>query len=46
MTPENAIKILKGMYPALSRAGKEAIGEAVEALEKHAKQKGIEVNWK
>jgi len=34
MTPENAIKILKGLYPALSRAGKAAIDAAVEAMEK------------
>ena len=34
MTPENAIKILKGLYPALSLAGKAAIDAAVETLEK------------
>ena len=39
MTPENAIKILKGMYPALSRVGKEAIDAAVEALEKQIPKK-------
>ena len=39
MTPENAIKILKGMYPALSRAGKAAIDAAVEALEKQIPKK-------
>ena len=33
MTPENAIKTLKGLYPDLSRAGKAAIDAAVEALE-------------
>lgn len=39
MTAERAIKILKGLHPALSRAGKEAIGEAVEALEKQIPKK-------
>lgn len=39
MTPENAIKILKGMYPDLSRAGKAAIDAAVEALEKQIPKK-------
>lgn len=34
MTPENAIKILKGLYPALSLAGKAAVDAAVEALGK------------
>ena len=39
MTTKNAIKILKRLYPALSSAGKEAIGEAVEALEKQIPKK-------
>ena len=39
MTPENAIKILKGLYPDLSRAGKAAIDAAVEALEKQIPKK-------
>lgn len=39
MTPENAIKILKGMYPDLSRVGKAAIDAAVEALEKQIPKK-------
>ena len=39
MTPENAIKTLKGLYPDLSRAGKAAIDAAVEALEKQIPKK-------
>ncbi len=39
MTPENAIKILKGLYPDLSLAGKAAIDAAVEALEKQIPKK-------
>lgn len=39
MTAERAIKILKGLHPALSSAGKEAIDEAVEALEKQIPKK-------
>lgn len=39
MTSENAIKILKGLYPDLSRAGKAAIDAAVEALEKQIPKK-------
>ena len=39
MTPGNAMKILKGLYPDLSRAGKAAIDAAVEALEKQIPKK-------
>ena len=39
MTPGNAMKILKGLYPDLSLAGKVAIDAAVEALEKQTAKK-------